>query len=88
MSQFNFRISSTNPDLKMCMLSVAWSACCQGAFHSWLSKFLQALVMQKLEVDSTQIGSPQLQDLGQYHLPHFPQVGTDSCIKLHNQKFT
>ena len=26
----------------------------------------------KLEVDLTQDGSPQLQDLGQYHLPHFP----------------
>jgi len=26
---------------------------------------------KKLEVDLTQDGSPQLQDLGQYHLPHF-----------------
>ena len=44
-----------------------------------------------LVVDITQDGSPQLQALGQFHLPHFPQYklqafvalkGMNSCTKV------
>ena len=33
-SQLDFRVSSTNLDLEMCMLSVAWSFGCLDAFHT------------------------------------------------------
>ena len=39
-------------------------------YPSWS---IPAFTLEKLEVDVTQDGSPQFQDLGQCHLPHFPQ---------------
>ena len=52
-------------------------------YPSWS---IPAFTLEKLQVDVTQDGSPQLQDLGQYHLPHFPHYGlyskdTDSFTK-------
>ena len=34
--------------------------------------FYASMHWKRLKVDLTQDGSPQLQDVGQYHLPHFP----------------
>ena len=51
-----------------------------------------AFTLEKLEVDVTQDGSPQFQDLGQYHLPHFPQFRlqpqSSNKTQIVSQKYT
>jgi len=44
--------------------------------------FYASMHWKRLKVDLTQDGSPQLQDLGQYHLPHFHSIGYSLCVAI------